>query len=114
MLRNLLGRFVYGMLCVMALGAFLASCAYGQTFHVLHAFTDLDDGGLPEAGLTIDAAGSLYGTTLGTIAYDGTVFRMNNVNGGWVLNTLFTFGEQRRPAFRQGRLRASWKSVRYD
>ncbi|MGA8877406.1 MAG: choice-of-anchor tandem repeat GloVer-containing protein [Candidatus Korobacteraceae bacterium] len=91
MLRNLLGRFVLGMLCVMAWGSLLASSAYGQTFKVLHAFTNFDDGGLPEAGVTLDAAGNLYGTTLGTIAYDGVVFRMGNVNGSWVLNPLFTF-----------------------
>lgn len=91
MWRNLLGRFILGTLFVVTFGSLLAPSAYGQTFKVLHAFTNLDDGGLPESGLTIDAGGNLYGTTLGTIAYDGVVFRMRNVNGSWVLNPLFTF-----------------------
>lgn len=79
------------ILAAACVASFATMPALAQTFHVLHTFTDLGDGGLPEAGLTLDAAGNLYGTTLGTIAYDGTVFRMRNVNGSWVLNTLFTF-----------------------
>ncbi len=40
----------------------VASEAQGQTFQVLHTFTNGADGGGPEVGLTIDRAGNLYGT----------------------------------------------------
>src|SRR5690348_12624638 len=31
---------------------------------LLHNFTDGPDGGLPDAGVTLDSAGNLYGTTV--------------------------------------------------
>ena len=37
--------------------------ASAQTFSVLHNFTGFQDGATPYAGVTIDAAGNLYGTT---------------------------------------------------
>jgi hypothetical protein len=47
-------------LFVMVIG--LASLAQAQTLTVLHTFTGGADGAGP-VGLTIDAAGNLYGTT---------------------------------------------------
>ena len=69
-----------------------------QTFSVLYNFTGGVDGGAPKAGLTMDNAGNLYGTTfqggdsncnfgLGC----GTVFQLKHANSGWVLYKLQTF-----------------------
>jgi uncharacterized repeat protein (TIGR03803 family) len=49
------------------------------TFAVLHAFSGGTDGSLPEAGLVMDGAGNLYGTTAagaGNGGQTGTVFKI--------------------------------------
>jgi uncharacterized repeat protein (TIGR03803 family) len=44
---------------------------------VLHAFTDGIDGGYPTGGITLDAAGNLYGVTEGGGNYGrGVAFRI--------------------------------------
>ncbi len=86
---------------VFALTAFVQS-AQAQTFTVLHNFTNGPDGGEPQAGLTMDRAGNLYGTastggnTSGSCSYPnppgcGTVFKLSPRGSGWVLTTLYTF-----------------------
>ena len=63
-----------------------------QTFRVIHAF-DISDGWYPDAGLTIDHAGNLYGTTAygGNGTYNGTVFKLTHHGSGWVLSELYRF-----------------------
>jgi uncharacterized repeat protein (TIGR03803 family) len=76
----------------------LSNIAQAQTFSVLHSFTDGPDGGFPQAGLTMDAAGNLYGTN-GTGGLPnhcisegcGTVFRLTNRDSGWQFTTLYSF-----------------------
>jgi uncharacterized repeat protein (TIGR03803 family) len=87
-------------LCVaMLTAAFaLASPAQAQTFSVIHTFSGID-GANPVAGLTIDARGTLYGTTQGGGHQDslcpqqgcGTVFRLAAPGGGWILTPLHQF-----------------------
>ena len=76
---------------IFALAVVLTHSAQGQTLNLIHRFTGLD-GEYPNAGLTIDAQGRLYGTTAqgGTQRY-GTVFRLTHVGSGWVQNVLFNF-----------------------
>jgi uncharacterized repeat protein (TIGR03803 family) len=68
-----------------------------QTYTVLHNFTGASDGGNPYAGLTIDQAGNLYGTTLyggydcGAYGTCGTTFRLKHAGSGWVFNPLYNF-----------------------
>jgi uncharacterized repeat protein (TIGR03803 family) len=78
----------------------LLATAPAQTFSVLHNFTGGIDGSNPFAGLTLDAAGHLYGTTgaggPGNCSYDnltgcGTAFRLNHVSGGWTFSPLYSF-----------------------
>lgn len=71
--------------------------AQAQTYTVLHSFTG-PDGANPLAGLTIDRAGNLYGTTWagGTASCYfkfgcGTVFKMKHAGSGWVLTPLYSF-----------------------
>jgi uncharacterized repeat protein (TIGR03803 family) len=65
-----------------------------QTFTVIHAFSGGLDGGEPYAGLTLDKAGNLYGTTSqggSPSGGDGTVFRLKPKNSSFVFNLLYSF-----------------------
>ncbi len=62
------------------------------TESILYNFTGGSDGGGPFAGVTFDAAGNLYGTTLGGGAYgDGTVYQLKPAGSGWTETTLHSF-----------------------
>jgi uncharacterized repeat protein (TIGR03803 family) len=73
------------------------------TEKTLYRFTGQGDGGFPEAGLVLDSAGNLYGTTyeggdLGTVCYDapiggcGTVFELvPGNNAQWTETVLYQF-----------------------
>jgi uncharacterized repeat protein (TIGR03803 family) len=61
-------------------------------YKVLHAFNG-SDGESPVAGLILDAAGNLYGTTDSGGAYGpGTVFKLTpNSDGSWTESVLYSF-----------------------
>jgi uncharacterized repeat protein (TIGR03803 family) len=74
--------------------------AWAQSFTVLHNFTGGQDGGFVYAGLTIDKAGNMYGTTYqgGYTGGDcagyggcGTVFRLSRKGSGWIFSPLYSF-----------------------
>ncbi len=80
-----------------------AQPAEGQTFRVIYSFTGGADGAGPSAGLVMDSAGNLYGTTLGRL-YNGqgncispppsgcgTAFKLTPRGSGWLLTTLYAF-----------------------
>jgi len=59
-----------------------------NTYSVLYSFTGQPDGAYPAAGLVLDAAGNLYGTTKsGGAANHGTVFRLDTSNKETVLHS---------------------------
>lgn len=69
-----------------------ASPAQAQTLQILHNFTEQGDGGHPFAGLTMDRAGNLYGTTNQGGAYGyGVVFRLSRAGSAWIFTPLYTF-----------------------
>ncbi len=78
--------------------AVLTQSAQAQTFQVLYSFSK-PVGVNPLAGLTMDKAGNLYGTTDGGGTYGGacgnfgcgTVFKLTRSGSGWILNTLYRF-----------------------
>jgi uncharacterized repeat protein (TIGR03803 family) len=68
--------------------------AHAQTFNVIHTFTGGGDGASPDAGLTMDQAGDLYGTTTGGDPGGqgpSGVFKLSNKGSGWVLTPIYTF-----------------------
>jgi uncharacterized repeat protein (TIGR03803 family) len=76
-----------------------ATSAQAQTFTVIHSFAG-SDGANPMAGMTMDAAGNLYGTTAYGGSYActsggcGTVFKLTHSQSGWVLSVLYQFRGQ--------------------
>lgn len=68
----------------------LSAPALAQTFSVIHTFTGALDGFQPYAGVTIDQAGNLYGTT--TEDHRGSIYQMKRRNGVWTFATLYQFG----------------------
>jgi uncharacterized repeat protein (TIGR03803 family) len=69
-----------------------------QTITVLHSFNSGSDGSgsNPVAGVTMDRAGNLYGTSNGG-GYPSTVFKMSHAGSGWIFNTLYTFNHPNDP-----------------
>jgi len=71
---------------------FTAQPVQGQTFKALYNFTGGADGAFPFAGLTMDRAGNLYGTT----AYGGqnglgNVYKLSHRGSDWIPTTLYSF-----------------------
>jgi uncharacterized repeat protein (TIGR03803 family) len=59
---------------------------------VIHSFVGGSDGSDPKAGLVLDTAGNVYGTTvLGGAYNNGTVFQLQPSGSGWVENVLYSF-----------------------
>jgi uncharacterized repeat protein (TIGR03803 family) len=76
------------------------SVARAQTINVLHSFSGRGDGSTPIAGLTLDRAGNLYGTTNGIITGSpSTVYKMSHAGSGWIFNTLYTFNHPNDPTY---------------
>jgi len=85
---NIVNR-AFAIAALLVLGC--VSAAHAQTFTALHQFTNGLDGGYPMTGLTPDAAGNFYGTTSQGGTRGGTVFKLSQRNGAWVLTTLYSF-----------------------
>ena len=85
----MLGSWKAALAIVFVLTFVAGRSARAQTYQVLHTFTAGADGAQPQAGVTIDKAGNLYGTT----AYygAGTVYKLTNGRSGWTFSTLFSF-----------------------
>jgi len=79
------------LLTVFMLAVAAAPAAQGQTYSVIHNFTG-SDGDSPQAGLTFDKAGNLYGTTrYGGSHNAGTVFKVTRHGSGWLFTPLYNF-----------------------
>src|ERR1700689_802499 len=82
---------------VLSLGIVLAitGSAYASTFKVTYTFgaNGTSDAALPGGRLVMDAAGNLYGTTVGGGAHGGgTVFELSpSANGDWTEKVLYSF-----------------------
>ena len=126
-IRNLisnlsLGSVTAALAIVFVLTVVATQPSQAQTFKVLHTFTGGADGNSPFAGLTLDKAGNLYGTTNGGgagFAGYGTVYKLTNRGAGWTFNPLYSFkgsgngGDGANPASKSN-LRAERHSLRHD
>jgi uncharacterized repeat protein (TIGR03803 family) len=73
---------------VLGLGMVATQPAQAQTFTVLYNFKGSPDGAYPYAGLLLDTAGNLYGTTtVGGSSNDGTVFKVDASGAETVLHS---------------------------
>src|SRR5215472_17560907 len=91
------------MRAAFTLCAILLSSVYSpaQTITVLHSFSNGADGSTPLAGVTLDRAGNLYGTTTGSTngTFD-TVYKLTHTAGGnWVLSTIYTVNHAGDPTY---------------
>jgi uncharacterized repeat protein (TIGR03803 family) len=79
----------------LAIACFLmvavTQAAQAQTFQVIHDFMGLGDGSEPTYGLTIDAAGNIYGTTFNGDALTGTAHKLSHKGGNWIESPLYYF-----------------------
>lgn len=81
------------LLAVLVLLLVGVQSAQGQAYRVIYNFTGGQDGAHPYAGLSMDPAGNLYGTTSsGGNCCGGTVFRLAPSRSGWVFTRLHAFG----------------------
>ncbi len=66
--------------------------AQAQSFNVIYTFTGQKDGANPYAGVNIDKAGNLYGTTnVGGEYGNGTVFKLKRTGSSWIISPLYSF-----------------------
>jgi len=87
MSRNQLRILIAGLVLLVT----AAGNSPAQTYQVIHNFSSTDGSG-PFAGLTLDAAGNLYGTTgYGGSHGCGNVFKLSPHGSSWVLNQLYSF-----------------------
>ena len=87
-LRGLASMRLVAFLAVLAISHFLPA----QTFSVLHGFGSNNDGANPMAGVTMDRAGHIYGTTDGSVgSCCGTVWRASQNHGAWTYDVLYKF-----------------------
>jgi uncharacterized repeat protein (TIGR03803 family) len=82
-------------LAIFAATLFVTSTWAAAQEKVLHSFGNGTDGYYPQAGLIFDAAGNLYGTTIGGGTYvGGTVFELTpTAGGGWTETVLHSFNQ---------------------
>jgi hypothetical protein len=81
---------VLALFCALTL--LTALSARAQTFTVLHTFSG-PDGSYPYSGVTLDAAGNMYGTTYSNSggAQLGTVYQLKHRGSGYLHNQLHEF-----------------------
>ena len=83
--------FALALATIFVLSIVATQSAQAQIFTPLHVFSG-HDGQEPMAGLTMDRAGNLYGTTTyGGSAGLGTVFKLTRKNSNWVFTPLYSF-----------------------
>jgi len=83
---------------LILLAALTTSPVHAQSITVLHSFSGGGAGSAPTAGVTLDRAGNLYGTTNGDITGSpSTVYKMTHAGSGWLFNTLYTFNHPNDP-----------------
>jgi hypothetical protein len=89
-MRNFIKTVVVSSILLTLIVA-VALSVQAQKYTVLHSFTGGIDGSIPFAGLSMDAAGNLYGTTFSGGVCCGTVFKMERKDAEWIFAPLYSF-----------------------
>jgi uncharacterized repeat protein (TIGR03803 family) len=91
---NFSGMDLYTALVALTTAMLLlvaATQVQAQTFTILHNFSG-PDGEAPWAGVTLDRAGRIYGTTFdGGTVNQGVIYRLSPSPGGWTETVLYSF-----------------------
>ena len=90
------GRILLAITAAVLFVSSLPRLAQGQTYTVIHNFTNGQDGGQPAAGPTLDRGGNLYGTALYGGSQNcatgcGIVYKLARHGNSWLLNSLYAF-----------------------
>jgi len=93
MFRDTLASVRIGLVAVigMCIAGLAVPPAHAQTYTVIHNFLGGPDGNEPAYGLTIDAAGNLYGSTFEGDDGTGSIYRLRYRNSTWQLSPLYVF-----------------------
>jgi uncharacterized repeat protein (TIGR03803 family) len=89
-----MGGNLGGIICGVGCGTVykLTPSDSGWIETILYRFTGGNGGAYPLAGLTLDAAGNLYGTTSsGGSGEGGTLFELSPSGGNWTFSVLYAF-----------------------
>jgi uncharacterized repeat protein (TIGR03803 family) len=88
---NLRTTVAFVAVAILLIGV-ASHAAETQTITPLHGFNGMPDGAAPASGLTMDAAGNLYGTTqAGGVLGGGMVFKLVHTGSAWILHPLYSF-----------------------
>jgi uncharacterized repeat protein (TIGR03803 family) len=84
----------FGIFLLLSIVAVTGTCWSQPSEQIIYTFRNRLDGGYPNSGLTMDAAGNLYGAAeTGGITGHGTVFELTpNGAGGWTETVLYNIG----------------------
>lgn len=86
-------RRAFILIAFAILTGFTTAPTQAQTFSVIYSFSG-NDGAHPVAGVIVDKAGNVYGTTRDGGMGSGTVFKLApQTGGGWTETVLYSFGE---------------------
>jgi len=88
-----LGAAVAALAIVIMMIVVASQPAQAQTFQVIHNFGG-SDGKYPYAGVTLDKAGNLYGTTHNGgngFLSPGTIYKMQRNGSSWTFSSLYSF-----------------------
>ena len=80
---------ILAAICVAAV--FAGPAARAQTFNVIFSFNQNAVGAQPNAGVTLDSHGALYGTNFFYGLGYGTVYKLTSRNGVWMPTVLYEF-----------------------
>src|ERR1019366_923956 len=101
-LRSGLRMSVFALALVAWLTTLATQSVGAQTYSVLHNFTGGRDGANPYGSLILDSGGNLYGAAAAggndncsNSPYTGcgAVFKLHKQGSGWLLATLYAFGQ---------------------
>jgi uncharacterized repeat protein (TIGR03803 family) len=101
--RSCISLLATSMIALATAGAAIAETGFHrapppgfaeQTIHDFCAQSGCGDGAIPAAGLIMDAAGNLYGTTAGTGYSSGTAFKLAPTGTAWNQTVLYGFCSQ--------------------